>query len=117
MILVPMTALVVAAYFILITAERAQDPRLKTLGKYLSLWVLVLSGLLVVGAALGPGMGEPGFRPPFPGAGRFGPPGFPPPPRERLPRPFEQSRGGDQKATTGADQSQDGSPSPTTPAP
>jgi hypothetical protein len=104
-ILILSTLLVIAGYFIQFAAQRAEGI-LKPFGKYLSLWVFVLAGLVIVAAALHPvlgggsfGMmrGGPGFArgfgpgPGFFPGGRFGPrfdrrfggrfegPGAPPP--------------------------------------
>jgi hypothetical protein len=72
-VLLIMTVLVIAGYFIQLTAQRAEG-FLKPFGKYLSLWVFVLAGLVVIGAAVNPGIGR-GFggpgRPEF--ARAFGP--------------------------------------------
>lgn len=99
MILVPITVLMTAAYFILVTAERAQDSKIKAFGKYLSLWMVVLSVLLVVGTAIGPDIGGRGPRfapaPPrdaFPGFLDFPGPARPPFPLERRDR-LEQAPG------------------------
>jgi hypothetical protein len=67
MILVLVTFLVIAGYFIQFAAQYAEGS-LKPFGRYLSLWVFVLAALVIVAAALQPalrtrgiGFGGPGF--------------------------------------------------------
>ena len=62
LILIPVTLLVIAGYFIQFSAQWAEGG-LKTFGRYLSLWVFVLAALLVIGAATAPmmGFGGPGM--------------------------------------------------------
>ena len=73
-ILVVVTMLVIAGYFIQFAAQYAEGT-LKPFGRYLSLWVFVLAGLLVVAAALQPALGYRGFGGPRggPGIARGGP--------------------------------------------
>lgn len=71
-LLILVTLLVVAGYFIQFSAQHAEGS-LKTFGKYLSLWVFVLAGLLVVGAAVQPAIGYGGFGPGAGIARAFGP--------------------------------------------
>jgi len=59
-ILILVTTLVILGYFIQFAAQRAEG-FLKPFGKYLSLWVFVLAGLIVVAAALQPVLGGRGF--------------------------------------------------------
>jgi hypothetical protein len=66
-ILVVVTMLVIAGYFIQFAAQFAEGP-LKPFGRYLSLWVFALAVLLIVASALQPalrargvGFGGPGF--------------------------------------------------------
>jgi len=79
-VLLIMTLLVIVGYFIQLTAQRAEG-FLKPFGKYLSLWVFVLAGLVVIGAAINPGLGR-----------GFGGPGRPVVAREFGPR-FGPGRG------------------------
>jgi hypothetical protein len=76
-VLFGVTLLVIAGYFILFTAQHAEGS-LKPFGKYLALWVFVLAGLLVLGAALAPTLGYRGLvMRGGPAYGRgFGPGGF-----------------------------------------
>ena len=97
-ILVVVTMLVIAGYFIQFAAQRAEGS-LRPFGRYLSLWVFVLAGLLVVAAALQPALGYRGFGPRGgPGITRGGPgfargpgPGFFP--GTRFGRRFERREG------------------------
>jgi hypothetical protein len=106
-ILFVVTILVIAGYFIQFTAQRAEG-FLKPFGKYLSLWVFVLAGLVVVAAAIGPGLGR-GFGGPGVMTRGFGPRvllrrGFQGPPFERVvPR-------------EGTQPPQNGTPAPATPS-
>jgi hypothetical protein len=61
-LLVVVTFMVVAGYFIQFSAQHAEGT-LKTFGKYLSLWVFVLAGLLIVAAAVRPAIANRGFGP------------------------------------------------------
>jgi hypothetical protein len=74
-ILVVVTMLVIAGYFIQFAAQRAEGT-LRPFGRYLSLWVFVLAGLLVVAAALQPALGYRGFGPRGGPAIARGGPGF-----------------------------------------
>jgi hypothetical protein len=65
-ILVLVTLLVIAGYFIQFAAQFAEG-FMRPFGKYLALWVFVLAGLLIVAAALGPALGYRGAGPGFGG--------------------------------------------------
>ena len=62
--LVPVTLLVVLGYFVLFAASKAEGSA-RAFGKYLSIWVFVLAGLLLLAAAFAPRFGfgsrGPGF--------------------------------------------------------
>src|ERR1700722_19163677 len=76
-ILLGATFLVVVGYFVLLTSSRTEGA-LRTFGKYLGIWLVVLAGLFIIGGATmahrhgGPGMmhGQGMQRPWF---GRHGP--------------------------------------------
>ncbi len=55
-VLVPVTLLVVLGYFVFFAASKAEGP-IKSFGKYLSIWVFILAGLLLLAAAFGPRLG------------------------------------------------------------
>jgi hypothetical protein len=107
-VLVIVTVLVIAGYFVQLTAQRAEG-FLKPFGKYLSLWVFALAGLVVIGAAINPGFGRGFGGPDRPGFGRaFGPRlgpgrGFGPRFESRIPRDNAQQ------------QPQNNAPAPATP--
>jgi hypothetical protein len=65
-ILVLVTLLVIAGYFIQFAAQFAEG-FMRPFGKYLALWVFVLAGLVIVAAALGPALGYRGAGPGFGG--------------------------------------------------
>ena len=60
--LVPVTLLVVLGYFVLFAANKAEGSA-RAFGKYLSIWVFVLAGLLLLAVAFAPRFGfrGPGF--------------------------------------------------------
>jgi hypothetical protein len=121
-ILILATTLVIIGYFIQFAAQRAEG-FLKPFGKYLSLWVFVLAGLIVVAAALQPVLGDRGFGMTRGGPGfarAFAPgPGFFP--GRRFDRRFDSRPDGQpggrfgRRAARGAPPPADGSA--TTPAP
>lgn len=47
------TAFAIAGYFVLAASTKAEGPT-RTVGKYLSIWVFVLAGLILVGSATAP---------------------------------------------------------------
>jgi hypothetical protein len=71
MILVLVTFLVIAGYFIQFAAQYAEGP-LKPFGRYLSLWVFVLAALVIVAAALQPALRARGIGFGGPGIARGG---------------------------------------------
>jgi hypothetical protein len=55
-ILIALTLLVVVGFFVQVASSKA-DGRIKAFGKYLSIWIFVLAGLVLVGIATAPMFG------------------------------------------------------------